>query len=113
MFDVDMEITKYASICGYSGRLLYIDLEGDVRVMPVAPYETIILSDTEITESKYAVRYYETKDINDNILWKVEFYDNINISYYEGQLSSLKFIEKNHIYLIIVLCREYQTIVKC
>ncbi len=94
MFDVDMEITKYASICGYSGRLLYIDLEGNERVMPVAPYETIVLSDTEITEPKYAVRYYETRDINDNILWKAEFYDSADIYYYEGQLSGLKFIKK-------------------
>lgn len=99
MFDVDMEITKYAGICGYAGRLLYIDPEGNERVMPVAPYETIILSDTEITEPKYAVRYYETKDINDNSIWKAEFYDNRNIYYYEGYLSNLAFKEqKQHIF---------------
>jgi len=94
MFDVDMEITKYASICGYSGRLLYIDLEGNERVMPISPFETIILSDTDITEPKYAVRYYETLDISDNTVWKAEFYDSADIYYFEGQLSSLELKDK-------------------
>lgn len=94
MYDTDIEIAKYASICGYSGRLLYIDLEGNERIMPVPPYETIILSNTDVTEPKYAVRYYCVKDINNNKSWKVEFYDNSMIYCYEGQLSSLKYIDK-------------------
>ena len=58
MFDVDMETTKFASIYGYAGRLFFIDLEGNERVMPVHGYETIILSNTNITEPIYAIRYY-------------------------------------------------------
>lgn len=59
MFDVDMEVTKYASICGYAGRLLYHDTDGEERVMAVAPFETIILSETgNISEPTYAIRYY-------------------------------------------------------
>jgi hypothetical protein len=47
MYGVDMEVTKFASIYGYAGRLFYIDLEGNERVMPVHGYETIILSNTD------------------------------------------------------------------
>lgn len=89
MFDVDMETTKYAAICGYSGRLLYINLDGEESVMTVAPYETIVLSDTEVTEPKYAIRYYSTKTIDRKTIWKVELYDKQYIYYYEGNLGSL------------------------
>lgn len=94
MYGVDMETTKFASIYGYAGRLFYIDLEGNVRVMPVHGFETIILSDTDISEPEYAVRYYEVWDINKVRSWVVEFYDNAYIYTYKGYLSNLKLIEK-------------------
>lgn len=91
MYGVDMEVTKFASVYGYAGRLFYIDLEGNERVMPVHGYETIILSNTDISEPEYAIRYFYTTDINDNKKWTVEFYDNTNIITYEGgSLSSLE-----------------------
>lgn len=62
MFGVDMETTKFASIYGYAGRLFYIDLDCNIRVMPVHGYETIILSSTDISEPEFAVRYYEVQD---------------------------------------------------
>lgn len=94
MFGVDMETTKNASIYGYSGRLFYIDLEGVERCMPVHGFETIILSKTDISEPKYAVRYYEVTDINDAKSWVAEFYDNADIYTYKGMLSHLEFVEK-------------------
>lgn len=93
MFGVDMEVTKNASIYGYSGRLFYIDREGNERVMAVPGYETIILSDTSISEPEYAIRYYEVSDTNDTKQWIVEFYDNKNITTYKGDLGSLTFVE--------------------
>lgn len=85
MFDVDMECTKYAAICGYAGRLFYIDPEGNERVMVVPPDECIILSKIrDITQPTYGVRYYKTKDIRDNDIWKAEFYDSNFIYYYQG-----------------------------
>ena len=94
MYDIDMETTKYASICGYSGRLFYIDTDGNERVMVIPPYETIALYENNPTESKYGVRYYKTTDINNTELWKVEFYDNKTIRFYEGDLLSLNFVEE-------------------
>lgn len=93
MYGVDMETTKFASIYGYAGRLFYIDPEGNERVMPVHGYETIILSETNICEPEYAIRYYKTYDINNNETWTVEFYDEVNYSTYTGNLSSLEYVE--------------------
>ncbi len=94
MQDIDMEITKYAAIAGYAGRLFFIDPEGNERCMAVLPYETIVLTELEPTEPKYALRYYKTKDIQDHTIWKVEFYDNTDIYYYEGNLDNLTFVKK-------------------
>ncbi|WP_405381756.1 phage portal protein [Phascolarctobacterium sp.] len=93
MYDVNMETTKYATICGYSGRLFYIDEDGNERVMPVAPYETIILFENEMTEPFAAIRYYKTVDIYDTESYKAEYYDSSTIKFYEGQLGSLRYLE--------------------
>ena len=95
LFDINMETTKFAAICGYSGRLFYIDPEGEERVMVIAPYEAVILSNAEMTEPAYGVRYYSYLDLNDQLSWKVEFYDNQFIHYFEGQLNSLVFKQKD------------------
>lgn len=99
MYGVDMETTKFASIYGYAGRLFYIDLEGDIRVMPVHGFETIILSDTDISEPEYAIRYYEVWNINKVRSWVVEFYDNTYIYTFKGNLSNLQLTEqKEHLF---------------
>ena len=84
MYGVDMETTKLASIYGYAGRLFYIDLDGNERVMPVHGYETIILSSTNISEPEYAIRYFSTTDVNNSRTWTVEFYDDTNVTTYTG-----------------------------
>lgn len=95
MFGIDMETTKYASIYGYAGRLFYVDKEGNERVMPIHGYETIILSDTDISEPEYAIRYYKSKDLHGAETWTVEFYDNACIRTYSG--SSLMSLEEKDI----------------
>lgn len=96
MFDVDMETTKFASICGYGGRLFFIDPDGKERVMVVPSNECIILSKTrDITWPTYGVRYYSIKDINDNAIIKAEFYDDKYIYYAEGKsVSTLTITDK-------------------
>lgn len=84
MYGIDMETTKFAGIYGYAGRLFYVDTDGNERVMPVHGYETIILSSTNISEPEFAVRYYETKDINGGTIWTANFYDNKNIHIWQG-----------------------------
>lgn len=83
MVDKDIEIKKLASICGYVGRLMYHDKEGNERVAITLPYETITLGE-DVTEPKYGVRYYKIKDIEDRTVFKVEFYDGNHCYYCEG-----------------------------
>ncbi len=91
MFGVDMETTKFASIYGYAGRLFYIEEgTGAERVMPVHGYETIILSDTDISEPECAVRYYSETDISGNESWTAVFYDKTYMHTFKGQLGALK-----------------------
>ena len=99
MFDVSMEVTKFAAICGYSGRLFYIDPEGNERAMVIPPYECIILSDTEMTEPEYAVRYYPFLNLNDEMIFKEEFYDKNKIYFFEGQPGAFVCVdEKPHLF---------------
>lgn len=96
MFDNDMETTKYASICGYCGRLFYIDEDGNERVMVVPPNECIILTKTrDITRPTFGIRYFETTDINDNKIIKAEWYDSERIIYAEGgSVSNLEIVHE-------------------
>lgn len=99
LYDINMETTKFAGICGYAGRLFYIDSKGNERVMVTPPFETVILSETEMTEPEFAIRYYPYLDLNDKKSWKVEFYNGGTIRYYEGHLGSLSYItEKPHLF---------------
>ena len=99
MFDIDMEATKFAAICGYAGRLFYIDPKGNERVMITPPYETIILSETEMTEPEFGLRYYQYLDLNDQQTWKAEFYDESTVYYYEGQLDAFELVDsKPHLF---------------
>ena len=100
MFGVDMETTKNASIYGYSGRLFYIDKEGVERVMPVHGYETIILTDTDISEPECAIRYYRNYDIDGAETWTVEFYDSRNKTTFSGNslLSLVQGETKEHLF---------------
>lgn len=70
--DKDAEDTKMAAICGYSVRLLYIDPDGEISVSNVLPYEVVILSEADISNPEFAVRFFnDTKKT-------VDFYDAIN-----------------------------------
>lgn len=100
MFGVDMETTKNASIYGYSGRLFYVDEEQTIRVMSVHGYETIILSNTDISEPEYAIRYYSTKNINGMEEWTAEFYDKRYRTVFKGNSTqTLEQVEqKEHLF---------------
>lgn len=89
--DIDQEVTKYASVCGYAGRLLYIDPDGRERVMIVPPFEAAFISSTgDITSPEYSLRYFQRNDINGNSYWHAEFFSEGPTQVYEGQVGSWK-----------------------
>ena len=89
MYDKDLQATKFAAACGYAGRLFYIDKEGAERVRIIPPYECVFLSDDDMTEPEYAIRYYPLVDMNDVVKWKVILYSAAKEYTFEGELNSL------------------------
>ncbi|ADE87489.1 portal protein [Deep-sea thermophilic phage D6E] len=80
--DLDSELGKIMSICGYAARLLYIDKNGEERAMNIFPWEAVFVEDGgEIT---HAIRYYKVKDLNNNEYTKVELYDGTNVTFFIG-----------------------------
>ncbi|EST12054.1 phage portal protein [Sporolactobacillus laevolacticus] len=91
--DADSELGKKATICGYGARLLYIDPDGNEAAMTVNPWEAIILSETDdITNPKYALRYYKTftwgangKNPDEKVdVFNADFYDVATIFHFES-----------------------------
>ena len=79
--DIDGEVLKMASICGYGARLLYDNHDGEIRIMNVSPWECIFVKDGSLNEAQYAMRYYRITENNKKRVY-VEWYDDTNISYY-------------------------------
>ncbi|MCO7127801.1 phage portal protein [Sporolactobacillus shoreicorticis] len=85
--DADSELGKKATICGYGARLLYIDPDGNESTMTVNPWESIILSETDdITNPKYALRYYKTFSWGGNGTNPDEKIDIYNADFYDGSI---------------------------
>ncbi|KKB72478.1 MULTISPECIES: phage portal protein [Bacillus] len=83
--DEDSEWGKMASICGYGARLAYVNNNGEESIKNIDPWEVVFLTDGNIHEPEYALRYYETCDGQ----LKAEFYDNKTIHYYSTKDSSV------------------------
>lgn len=73
--DEDSEWGKLAAICGYGARLAYVDKEGKERIRNVNPWEVIILSERNITEPTYALRYYPIEKHDTGTIMQADFYD--------------------------------------
>ena len=84
MHDRDMEVTKMAAACGYAGRLLYMDENGEIRVMILPAHETVLLFDVEMTEAEAGLRYYSVVEMDDRTVWRVEFYTQTDVYTYTG-----------------------------
>lgn len=79
--DLDAETTKYAAICGYGSRLVYLDPDAQERVINLDPFDAIHLSENSISEPEFGLRLY-TVTKGRNTYLKVEFYDSENIHYF-------------------------------
>lgn len=95
--DKDLEITKLAEICGYAGRLMYIDTEGDECIKVINPWECVILARDEITEPSYGIWYYTEEMIVEGMSKEVrtiEFYNATDCYIFEDGLQG--WILKDH-----------------
>ncbi len=83
--DLDSTTGEKMSICGYGARLLYIDPEGQERIMDLNPWETIFIEDPTLDIITYALIYYEI-EIKDGTTTKkrtkVEWYDRSDVYFF-------------------------------
>lgn len=83
--DLDSTTGEKMSICGYGARLLYIDPEGQERIMDLNPWETIFIEDPTLDIITYALIYYEIEIKEGDQTkkrTKVEWYDSTNILFF-------------------------------
>lgn len=83
--DQDVEIGKYASICGYGGRLLWYDGKNGVHSLVVKPWDCLFLSSGEVYNAEYAIRIYDVWNLNGSITTKLDFYDDLTVTRFESK----------------------------
>lgn len=84
---LDMETGEYSSVCGYGARLYYLDKDGLLRTMNLNPWEVIFVYDATIDKMVYAliyyqIEYYDAVKKTYEMRWKVELYDDKNVTFY-------------------------------
>ncbi len=84
--DLDAEVVKKATICGTAARLLYVDFEGQHRMMNINPWECIWVWDRSIDEVQFALRYYLVEYVGPNGQTenkiRVEWYDKDTVTFF-------------------------------
>jgi SPP1 family phage portal protein len=104
--DLDSELGKVMSICGYAARLLYIDKNGEERAMNIFPWEAVFIEDGgEIT---HAIRYYKIKNRENKEVTRVEWYDSKYVTFYIEKDGEFVFDEepaKPHLFDYVPLIR--------
>lgn len=84
MEDIDSEVGKFQSICGYGVKLLYINNDGEEACTIIKPWEALFIDDGSVGSPQVAIRYYDfTK--NGKAYIKVEMYDKDKVMEFEKQ----------------------------
>lgn len=82
--DLEYETVKVDGACGYSGRLIYINEDGEDSLTNVDPWECIFIGDKGIDEPEYAIRFYEVDDLDGKTICKLQLYEGGRVTYYRG-----------------------------
>lgn len=94
--DLDGELGKLISICGYAGRLLYVDTNGHERLMNLYPWEVVFIKSRN--EIQHAIRYYKEKYQSGNEEKErtiVEWYDSTFVyTYKEDESGEFNLVEE-------------------
>lgn len=81
MEDVDAEVGKYAAICGYGAKLLYIDTDGNEACTSVKPWKCAFIGEATTGKPQYAL-FYETRYNNGKPYLHAELYDKLYVTTY-------------------------------
>lgn len=97
--DHNMELAKQCSICGNCFEMLYIDEDSKIRFTKVKSSDLIMIYETEtgFTTPMAAIRTILSKDKDNNIIRKVEFWNAYQVLYFRsingGYLNLMDFRE--------------------
>ena len=84
---LDAETGEYMIATGYAGRLLY-NVEGEIKVMNLKPWEFKVIRDSTTDEVIYAMIYYQIELVGENgqsiYETRVEWYDKKNVYVFVG-----------------------------
>jgi SPP1 family phage portal protein len=83
--DLDAETVKMCAMCGISGRLLYIDTDGEESAINLNPWEFAIIQNPSKTDTIAAIRYYTETEYDEkgasSKVQIVEFYSKQKVWY--------------------------------
>lgn len=86
------ELDGYSSIFGHSFLVLYLDEEGEIRMVPQPPQDWIFVRSNDLLQTpKFAIRYYAWwDDVLNEQQYDIELYTKSEIISYEGGPTDLK-----------------------
>ena len=86
------ELDGYSSIFGHSFLVLYLDEEGEIRMVPQPPQDWIFVRSNDLLQTpKFAIRYYAWwDDVENEQQYDIELYTKSEIISYEGGPTDLK-----------------------
>jgi SPP1 family phage portal protein len=88
--DLDSETGRMMGACGYGARLLYLDTNGQEKIMNLNPWEVIFIYNGTLDQVDYAIIRYTIEEKNQNGTVNktyVEWYEPTQVAYYidDGQ----------------------------
>lgn len=100
--DENVELAKQASVFGLGVELLYVDIDGMVRIKYVDPREMVLIYDDTLEENlNAAVRYYKVYDyLREQYSYRIEVYTDKEVRNYEADelLANLAFVSSTQHY---------------
>ena len=80
------ELDTYSSIYGHAFMVLYLDEDGDIKLVPQKPMDWIYVRDNSLEQKpKFAIRYYAWfDDVENQQMYDIELYTDKEIINYEG-----------------------------
>lgn len=86
------ELDTYSAIYGHAFLVMYLDEEGDVKLVPQKPMDWIFIRDNSLeAKPKFAIRYYAWwDDVENQQQYDIELYTNEEIINYEGGPTNLE-----------------------
>lgn len=84
----DKELLTMGGVCGQSGRLLYIDINGELKSRTLKSWEYLVVENTVADVVQYGLIYYDAEEEQQDGSFKtykhIELYDKANIYFFKA-----------------------------